>query len=256
MRGVAGAVILGVPIIYTQEVWFHGGNLSPLVILGLLVGSFGLNFALSHVVGFTAGRTYRPLEDAIIGFGLSFLLAALLLAILDRISLTASWGPNLGIIAVAAVPLSLGFALGNAMAPEEENSDSKKLSSVWGDILAAAVGALILALNIAPTQEPLLLAAEIGWRRLVVLVILSVVLSYLIVFCAEFKGRTDRNEDTHPIHSPVVETVLCYLVALTVAAVLLMVFGAIQGLDGPSLARVVVLGFPASMGSALGRLLI
>lgn len=256
MRGVSGAVILGVPLIYTQEVWFHGGNLSPELILGLLVASFTLNYALSNFVGFHSGRTFRPLEDAIIGFGLSFVLATILLAILNRISLDSGWGPNLGIIAIAAVPLGLGFALGNAMAPEDGGEDPEELSSVPGDLLASAAGAVLLALNIAPTEEPVLLAAEMGWGRLAVLVILALVLSYLIVFYAEFHGKSTRAKAAHPIHSPMVETALSYLVALLMAGLMLLAFGAIQGLDGPSLARVVVLGFPASMGAALGRLLV
>lgn len=256
MRGVSGAVILGVPLIYTQEVWFHGGNLSPEAILGLMVASFGLNFALSNVVGFRAGRTHRPFEDAIVGFGLSFLLATILLGILNRIALDTGWGPNLGIIAISAVPLSLGFALGNAMAPAEGGPHSEKLNSGPGDVLAAAAGAVLVALNIAPTEEPLLLATEIGWGRLVLLVILSLVLSYLIVFYAEFNGRSTRTQADQPIHTPLIETMLCYLVALAMSGLMLLTFEAIQGLDGFSLARIVVLGFPASMGSSLGRLLV
>jgi putative integral membrane protein (TIGR02587 family) len=256
MRGVSGAVILGVPLIYTQEVWFHGGNLSPEAILGLMVASFGLNLALSNVVGFRAGRTHRPFEDAIVGFGLSFVLATLLLGILNRIALDTGWGPNLGIIAISAVPLSLGFALGNAMAPAEGGPHSEELNTGLGDVLAAAAGAVLVALNIAPTEEPLLLATEIGWGRLVLLVILSLVLSYLIVFYAEFNGRSTRTQADQPIHSPLIETMLCYLVALAMSGLMLLTFEAIQGIDGFSLARIVVLGFPASMGSSLGRLLV
>lgn len=256
MRGVSGAVILGVPLVYTQEIWFHGGNLSPSIILGLLAVSFLLNFAVSHVVGFSSGRTHRPLEDAIVGFGTSVVLATLLLGILNRIATDSGWGPNLGIIAIAAIPLSLGFALGNAMAPVDGGPDSEKLTSVGGDLMAAAVGALLLILNIAVTEEPLLLAAELGWGRLLLLLIASLVLSYLIVFFAEFNGRSDRHQSAHPIHAPLVETTLCYLVALGVGALLLFAFGGLQGWDGVSLSRIVVLGFPASMGSALGRLLV
>ncbi len=119
MRGIAGGFVLGVPLVYTQEVWFHGGNLSPLAILSLLAASFLLNLALSTAVGFNSGRTKRPFEDAIVGFGLSFHLAAFLLLLLRRIDLDMGWGPKMGIIALSAVPISLGFALGNSLAPKE-----------------------------------------------------------------------------------------------------------------------------------------
>ncbi len=85
MRGVAGGVILGVPLLYTQETWLHGGSVSPLVILGGVIAAFGVNVALSYFVGFRPGRTHRPIEDAVVGMGISVVLSALLLALLDRI---------------------------------------------------------------------------------------------------------------------------------------------------------------------------
>src|SRR5687767_13961344 len=122
MRGVAGGFVLGVPLVYTQEVWFHGGNLSPLAILGLLAASF-------------------------------------LLILLRRINFDMGFGPPLGIIALSAVPISLGFALGNSLAPKEGGRLEGEAPGGFGDLLAAAGGAVILVLNIAPTEEPLLLAA-------------------------------------------------------------------------------------------------
>lgn len=256
MRGVAGAFLLGVPLVYTQEVWFHGGSLPPSAILGLLAGSFLLNFALSTAVGFNPGRTHRPLEDAIVGFGVSFLLAAFLLVLLRRVDLQMAWGPRLGIISLSAVPMSIGFALGNSLAPAEGGRLSEKSSGGLGDLLAAGGGALVLVLNIAPTEEPLLLAAELGRVRLIGLVVVALVLSYLMVFYAEFGGKHRRHQAGNPINTPVLETLFAYLVALAISAGLLAAFGEITGLDGPSAAKSVVLAFPASLGAALGRLMV
>ena len=47
MRGVAGGVLLGVPLLYTQETWLHGRSLSPVIILVGLLGTFAINVALS-----------------------------------------------------------------------------------------------------------------------------------------------------------------------------------------------------------------
>ena len=49
---------------------------------------------------------------------------------------------------------------------------------------------------------------------------------------------------------------VAYLVALVVAAGLLWAFGEIPAIDGASLAKSVVLAFPASLGAALGRILV
>lgn len=256
MRGIAGGFVLGVPLVYTQEVWFHGGNLSPFDILGLLAASFLLNLALSTVVGFHAGRTKRPFEDAVVGFGLSFLISAFLLVLLRRVDLEMAFGPRLGIIALSAVPISLGFALGNSLAPREGGKLEEGSGGGFGDLLAAAGGAVVLVLNIAPTEEPLLLAAELGSIRLIGLVAVSLALSYVMVFFAEFGGKGGRINSNHPIHTPLVETVLAYLVALVVSAGLLRAFGELPAIDGSTLARSVVLAFPASLGAALGRLLV
>lgn len=256
MRGVAGGVILGLPLIYTQEVWLHGASLQPTVILGMLAVSFGLNMALSRFVGFEPGRTHRPLEDAVVGFGLSFGMAAILLFLLDRINLESPLQNSVGVIALTSIPTSLGFALGNALAPSDGGKGSEKMAGGAGDLLAAAAGAVVLSLNIAPTEEPILLAYQLDFVRLGCIVLLSLGLSYLMVFYAEFGGVKARKESEGFAHGPFLETVLAYLVAFVVAGLLLTAFGELDQIDGAALAEVVVLALPASMGSALGRLLV
>jgi putative integral membrane protein (TIGR02587 family) len=256
MRGVAGAVILGLPLVYTQEVWLHGATLRPSVILGLLAVSFGLNLALSKYVGFERGRTYRPLEDAVVGFGCSFLLAAALLLLLDRIEPSMHVENVLGIVALTSIPTSLGFALGNALAPVGGGEGAEKMKGSSGELLAAGGGAVVLSLNIAPTEEPILLAYQLDPVRLIGIVVVSLVLSLLIVFHADFGGVRSRAQRAGSLPSPAVETLLAYLVAFLAAGLLLAAFGELSGLDGTSLAEVVVLSFPASMGAALGRLLV
>jgi putative integral membrane protein (TIGR02587 family) len=241
---------------WRQKVWLHGATLSPLVILGLLVVSFGLNLALSRFVGFERGRTHRPLEDAVVGFGCSFILATALLFLLERIHLDLPFSNAVGIVALSSIPASLGFALGNALAPVGGGEGADQLKGSSGELLAAGAGALVLSLNIAPTEEPILLAYQLDTARLIAIVFVSLALSWLVVFYAEFGGRAGRAASPGAIQSPTVETLLAYLVAFIVAGMLLAAFGELNGIDGTSLAEVVVLSFPASMGAALGRLLV
>jgi putative integral membrane protein (TIGR02587 family) len=207
-------------------------------------------------VGFERGRTYRPLEDAVVGFGCSFILAAALLFLLDRIQLSMSPGNIIGIVALSSIPTSLGFALGNALAPIGGGEGADQMKGSPGELLAAGAGAVVLSLNIAPTEEPVMLAYQLDYIRLIGLVVVSLLLSWLIVFHAEFGGRESRRQAPGAIQSPTVETLLAYLVAFFVAGLLLASFGEIEGFDSASLAEVVVLSFPASMGAALGRLLV
>jgi uncharacterized membrane protein len=110
MRGVAGGAILGVPLLYMQETWLHGRSVSPVVILAGLVAAFGVSVALPYFVGFRPGRTHRPTEDAVVGMGLSVLLSALLLVLLDRVGRETSLENALGVAALTAIPVSIGFS--------------------------------------------------------------------------------------------------------------------------------------------------
>lgn len=256
MRGVAGGVLLGVPLLYTQEMWDHGETLDPSVILVVLVVAFGLSAALSYYVGFRPGRTHRPFEDAIVATGLSILIAYGLLILLDRVRLDMPVENLLGVVALTSAPIGIGFAVGSALAPREGAEGSERMRGGQGDLLAAAGGAVLLALNIAPTEEPVRLAQELDWLRLTLLIAISLLLSYLIVFEAEFGGRHHRRAHGGVTQHPSTETLLAYLVAFILSAAMLWAFGRLEAIDGPALATVVVLAFPASLGGALGRMLV
>ncbi len=128
MRGVAGGVILGVPLLYTQETWLHGRSIAPVVILAGVIATFGVNVALSYFVGFRPGRTHRPIEDAVVGMGISIVLSAMLLVLLQRIGSGTLPENALGVTALTTIPVSIGFAVGAALARlrgEKHQRDSR-----------------------------------------------------------------------------------------------------------------------------------
>lgn len=254
MRGISGGVILGLPLVYTQEVWVIGASINPLGIVFLLGVTFGVNLLLSRHVGFEDERA-TPLEDAVQGLGLSLILSALLLVLLDRVHPDDPLPNLLGVVALTAVPTSLGFALGNALAPRGGGEGADRIARAGGQFLVAAGGAVVLSLNIAPTEEPVVIASQLGIVRMGFVAMSSLVMSYLIVFFAEFRGREQRTEKGQPF-GPFSETVLAYLIALVVAGLLLVAFGQSDEIDTTFLGSAVVLAFPASMGAALGRALL
>lgn len=256
MRGVAGGVILGVPLLYTQETWLHGRSVPPVVILVGVIATFGVNVALSYFVGFRPGRTHRPIEDAVVGTGISIVLSAILLVLLDRVGSGTSPENTLGVIALTSIPVSIGFAVGSALAPSQGAEASETFTGWRGDLLIAAGGALVFALNIAPTAEPVILAAQLNGVHLSLLVVASLVLPYLMVFYAEFGGRDQRIASDGATQGPVIETLLAYGVAFAVSAAMLAMFGRVDVMNQAALARIVVLAFPAAIGAALGRMLI
>lgn len=255
MRGVSGGVILGLPLIYTQEVWMLGATINPLGIVGLLIVSFLLNLLLSRYVGFE-DEAATPLEDAIEGLGVSLILSAGLLFLLERVTLEMTPENILGVIALCSVPVSLGFALGNALAPPSGGEGADRIVAAGGQFLVGAGGALVMSLNIAPTEEPILMAYQMEVPRLIGLAILSLLLSYLIVFFAEFRGKEKRLETRGTPAGAIGETILVYLIALMVAGLLLIAFSQTDRFDIAFFASILVLGFPAAMGAALGRALL
>lgn len=256
MRGVTGGVLLGVPLLYTQETWLQGRNVAPAVILAGLVATLAVTVALSYFVGFRPGRTHRPTEDAVVGMGLSLLISVVLLVLLDRVGRETPLENALGVTALTAIPISLGFSLGAALAPIGGGEKAEQMQGGGGDLLVAAGGALVFALNIAPTAEPIRLAAELDGVRLGLLVVASVVLPYLMVFYAEFGGREQRVATDGATQGPATETLLAYAVAFVVSIALLAMFGRVDALDEAALALVVTLAFPAAIGAALGRMLL
>jgi putative integral membrane protein (TIGR02587 family) len=157
--------------------------------------------------------------------GLSVLLSALLLVLLDRVGCGTSLENAFGVIALASIPVSIGFSLGVALAPRRGGEKAEQIQGGGGDLLVAAAGALVFALNIAPTAEPILLAAQLDGVRLGILVVASLVLPYLMVFYAEFGGRERRVATDGATQGPITQTLLAYAAAFVLSAAMLAMFG-------------------------------
>ena len=122
------------------------------------------------------------------------------------------------------------------------------------DLAAATIGALFVALSVAPTDEIPLIASTMnpGWLLLVLGA--SLLVTYAIVFVAGFARQDERHAHEGLFQRPFTETVAAYLVALLVSLLLLWMF---QRGTSPwtdllgSGARPRV---PAAIGGAAGRL--
>ena len=93
-------------------------------------------------------------------------------------------------------------------------------------------------------------------RYLPLLILFSLAVSYGIVFVAGFGGEEQRLQSVGPFQRPITETVIAYMMSLVTAAALLALFGQIDLETDWALiyAQVVILGLPATIGGAAGRL--
>jgi putative integral membrane protein (TIGR02587 family) len=267
LRGLAGGMLFGIPLLYTMEVWWIGSHAEPVQMLAVLMLSFVPVYLLNRTGGFR--RTSRisgidAAKDSVEALALGIVAAAVVLVLLREITFASSLSAALGKIVYEAVPFSLGVALaGQFLRGARDEGDEREhgrgegaVDPTVADLGATAVGALFVSLSIAPTDEVPMIAAAMEPLWLVLVVAASLLVTYGIVFQAGFGDAEKRRRQQGALQRPVTETIASYLVALVVAAVLLWFFGHLDLASGGrfALARVVVLGLPAAVGGAAGRL--
>lgn len=265
-RAFGGAFLFGIPLLYTQETWNIGTYLDATQLIVMLLLTFAAVVALAHVSGFRDEKDHRlatDLEQGVEALAVGAIGSLVVLLALARLGPGDPLDQWVRFIALQTVPLSIGAALGNAFLADGgglgNESATKPVSAaraLVADVAATAFGAFFLAFNIAPTEEVQLLASEASPGHLVALIVLSLVIGYAIVFEAEFLGIGRRRAQKGPFQRPITETTLSYCVSLAVAAAMLFLLGRME-LGDPIrdlVAQTVVLGLPATVGGAAGRL--
>jgi uncharacterized membrane protein len=123
-------------------------------------------------------------------------------------------------------------------------------------LAASAAGALFLCLAIVPVDDLTAITTEVPFRNLSLVILLSLLVTYIVVFAAGFAGETQRHRTLGPLQTPFAETVIAYLVALLVCLTVLWLFGRVDKESAliEVYSKTVLLAFPASMAAAAGRL--
>lgn len=278
LRAIAGGFLFGVPLLYTMEVWWIGSSVSPPMMMLVMAVTLLVVFSLNLTAGFRQTRatsTFKAFGDTLNAVAISLISVTLLLVILREITLQTQLRESLGKIIFESVPFALGAALANQfLTPSDNDGDpppashmpaaktlerffpKNNLNETLADIGATLVGALIVAFSIAPTAEVPTLVGAVQGPWLLAVVLASLVISYMIVFQANFTRQQQRQMQSGLFQSPLSETIMSYLVSLGAAAVMLGFFQQIGWLTpwGVALRHILVLGLPATIGGAAGRL--
>lgn len=274
LRAASGGFLFGIPLLYTVEVWAIGSSTQPLWLLAVLGTTLLVVWLLTQVEGFRQTLALHPLEavmESIEAVGIGLLCAALALVLLQRITLETPRSEMLGKLVFEGVPFSLGAALTRSILSRNQNRDRRTVSrphrqtsptlaslrDTLNDLDATLIGAILIAFSIAPTEEVPLLASSLPPLWLLLIMAASLGLSYAIVFASGFTDRTERQQ-RGLLLSPITETMAAYLVALAASATMLVFFQQLTLADPwPEwLSDCLVLGLPASVGGAAGRILI
>jgi putative integral membrane protein (TIGR02587 family) len=273
MRAVAGGAIVGMPLLYTMEMWWHGSTLSPWHLLAVLLGSVAVCFLFSLLSGFRP--EYSPAEaagQAVTAVGVAIVLSAAILLLIGEIGRETSLATAVGKIVLEAAPVSIGVSFANSQllhrsrtGEDEEDGEKPKppedpereqLKADLRDASATLAGSLVFALNIAPTEEVIKIAAGLSPWQLLLLLLGTSALCYVILFASGFEQHVVHVESV--FQHPVAETVLATGISLAVAFVLLLVVGQRETMSHwyTAVAATVTLGLPAVVGGAAGRVII
>lgn len=278
MAAIAGGSIVGMPLIYTMEMWFRGMTLSPWHVLSVIGAILVVNFFFCLISGFRDDKGVdSALSDSITSVGIALLFSSLMLWLVGAISAARSWGELLGKVVLEAAAVSLGVAFANVhfrgksrtgenengnggdpTTPPDETDDPERAQLIEDvrDIGATIAGSVLFALNIAPTEEIVLVATRLGpWAQLLLLAA-SLMLCYVILFASGFEDQPVYVKSL--VQSPWAETFLTTGVALLTALVLLWLLGERTAFSSPAnlVGCVVALGVPATVGGAAGRLVV
>lgn len=271
LRGASGGFLFGVPLLYTLELWTLGANADPSWLLGTLGITFGLVYLITVTEGFRGNLRLSPLGlamESIEALAIGILCALIALLLLCRITLATPVTEALGKLVFESIPFSLGVALARSMLSQGRSGSPtrprarRRRTSRWGntvaDLDATVIGAFVFSLNIAPTDEITILAASVPPLWLLLILSASLVITYVIVFVAGFTNQEERQQQRGLFQQPISETVVAYLVSLLVAVAVMFFFHRLN-LHNPWqewLSDTIVLGLPAAIGGAAGRLVL
>jgi putative integral membrane protein (TIGR02587 family) len=115
---------------------------------------------------------------------------------------------------------------------------------------------VIVGSSIAPTDEIPMIASALSSSWLLAIIAVSLLISYMIVFEANFGAQAARRSQPGLFQSPLSETLASYLISLFVSLLMLWLFQLLRP-DDPLVKWVsytIVLALPATIGGAAGRL--
>ena len=277
LRAVSGSFLFGIPLLYTEEVWLVGNHVNALYMTLALCITLFLLIILDYGAGFRKKKEYRwtiSIMDSLVALAVAVVCASLSLMIIGVLPLDLGLENIVGYITMEAIPFGIGAGISDYLVEgqrtegmdepqqlekkkqEEDRTPRGKLHGTLVDLGATALGAVIIGFTIAPTDEVLLIASRLSSLGMLLINLASLIISYIIVFEASFVSESKRLEQRGIFQHPVVETINSYLAALAVSLFMLWLFQTVAT-DRPWhewLSYILVLGFPASIGGAAGRL--
>jgi putative integral membrane protein (TIGR02587 family) len=276
-RGIAGGILFSLPLLYTMEVWWAGFSIHPWRLVAAVLTTLVLLLGYNRYAGLRSDAgMLEVVIDSIEELGIGLVIATTVLWLLGRIRSDMPVSEIAGKIIVESLIVAIGVSVGTAQlgggngddadtgmestdgasSPASQEQVTGGEASFLGQLALSFCGAVLIAANVAPTEEIIMLAVEIEPWRLFGLALFSITLSTLILYFSDFKS-TRRLRSNRGFLAVFRSAIITYAVALVTSAMLLWFFGSFAGF-APStcLAETIVLGVAAVLGASAGRLLL
>ena len=257
-RAFGGALLFSLPLLMTMEMWWLGFVLDGVRLAVFLLVALPLLLGLAFYAGFSASHRGlgHALLDTLVALAVGFLTAAATLSLLGVLEAGAPPRQIAGQLLLQAVAGAMGALLAGRQlsAGRDEDVGDEDQASYPGELFLMVAGALFLALNMAPTEEMILIAYRMTPFHVVALMAVSLMLMHAMVYSIGLPGQETHDR---PLAAFVHYTLPGYALVLLTSLAVLWVFGRTSGLDLQEvLTATIVLGFPAAVGSAAARLIL
>ena len=259
-RALAGALIFALPMLMTMEMWWLGFYMDPFRLALLLALLLPLLVRLSRYGGLRpTASVWDDIADALVSVGAAFVAATAILSIFGVITAEMPLREIIGKVALETFAGSIGAMLSRSQLGSKEAMKEKEAAeqSYSGEIFLMLVGALFLSLNVAPTEEMILIAFQMNVWQEIGLILLTLILMHALVFSVEFGGteRPDPDKNFWSVFASF--TLVGYALVLLVSLYVLWTFGRTdETAIHEIISMVVVLSFPGAIGAAAARLIL
>ncbi|RWK43464.1 MAG: TIGR02587 family membrane protein [Mesorhizobium sp.] len=257
-RAFAGALIFAVPVLMTMEAWALGFHLHPLRLALLLAVTLPMLVLLHKYGGFRQTAALRDrVADAFVAILVAAVAAAVVFFIFGIVTVEMPLREVIGKIAVQVVPGSLGASLARAQLGTSLLEEDIPEPGYTGELFLMVVGALFLSVNIAPTEEVVLIAYKMQPWQEIALVVVTLALMHAFVYEFEFRGSHSPEPGAGFVSIFFRYAIVGYVLVMLVNLYILWTFGRTDGAGfSETLSAVVVLSFPGALGAAVARLIL
>lgn len=271
-RAAAGALLFSLPMLLTMEMWWMGFTIQPYHAAVLLVVMFPILIGLAYYSGFEPHVTWLGAAmDAFVAYAIAVIVCLVVLFVLAIIRPpTTSWNESVGAVIMQAIAASFGAVLARSQMGADSSTDLQpnnksllpenahnSLRCYLRELFLMLAGAIFLALNVAPTEEMVLVSFQMTAWHGIAAMFLSILIMHGFVYTVKFHGHETPSFEHSAISVFLRFTVAGYAISLMTSYFLLWSFGRLDdtGFD-ESLMACVVLGVPTSVGAAAARLIL